>query len=311
VAIPADLRLEALTAPLDRTAAETRWRTYLEAHPESAHRDDNRNYGVLIFLIALVGLLAVVLLAVVVEDLRSSSLATPVVSAIGPFCGAVFMLLLVWLFARSLVRTRTRRMTAEVHSRLSRLATDNELDYRSGPLHPDDLAPWSGWRGLSVDRVLSTRSGRRLEVGNYNLLLGSGGMQVGSGGNTRYRGGYVAVGLDRAAPTVVLDERGTRRPFLAGRAPRKQRMDTGTALDKHFRVYSPPETQDVVRRLLTGVAGELSNVRHMSVEVRDGWILCSSRRELVTLDADTWSWVGTIMRATSRLADALEADPRP
>ncbi|BDZ47220.1 hypothetical protein [Naasia aerilata] len=133
----------------------------------------------------------------------------------------------------------------EAALRLTRFAAANGLVYG----HEESVAyPGSvfqvGTRRVA-ERRLSSAAGRHTEIGNYRYVVESSGENKTV---TVHRWGYIAVGLDRNMPHMLLDSRandcsvfGIRSSNLPIQFDRDQVLSLEGDFDRHFTLYAPQE----------------------------------------------------------------------
>lgn len=174
--------------------------------------------------------------------------------------------------------------------RLDALARANGFVYR-----PLVTAPhWRGFiLGHGVTRDLLER-GDALRIGNHRV---PGGRNRGE-----QRWGVVELRLPVELPHIVLDARANgslRRAGLPIDLDPDQRLRLEGDFDRHFALFCPTGyeadalylfTPDVMARFIDTAAA-------LDVEIVDDRLLLIARRDLATLDAETWRWLGSVIDA--------------
>ena len=217
---------------------------------------------------------------------------------------------------------RIPRWWWEAAYRLTRFASVNDLRYGH-----DERVSYPGLIfGTGVDRTaerrLTTTTGRRLEIGNYRYTV------RGEKQDSVFGWGYVAIGLDRRLPHLLLDAKANDRSVFGIRTSnlpvdlaRDQRLSLGGEFDEKFTLYAP---SDYGRDAFLIFAPDLmalfiDRLGTFDVEIVDDTMFVYGGR-FDLLDPATYLWledlvevvVDRTVRRTERYRDdfaLLEAEP--
>lgn len=267
----------ALIDPIDRDAM---------AKAPSYHRaPSTRLFVGLIAGIAVVAVAGFVLLGGLPSRSGNGSGPTPLLM-IGLLAGAVVAVLAV-------LSWRTRRIK---RFRLSQFAAANGMTYTADSSHP----PFPGMIfGIGSSRqstdVLRGNRPRPVEFGNYRYTVRHGKS------STTHHWGYVAVKLDVPLPNIVLDAIGNNGfgSNLPAAFQRAQRLSLEGDFDRHFTLYCPAGYERDALYLFTPdiMARFIDHAAELDVEIIDDWLFLYTKREVSTLDPDTWAWLFGIVDA--------------
>ena len=210
--------------------------------------------------------------------------------------------------------------------RITRFAAANQLRYGH-----DEVVTYPGVVfGTGTDRIaerrLTTTTGRRVEIGNYRYTIRADNPE-----NSRVYGwGYVAIGLDRRLPHLLLDAVANNRSVFGIKASNlpvdlapDQALSLGGEFDAKFTLYAPRDYGRDAFAIFTPdlMALFIDRLGTYDVEiVDDTMFVYGSRFDL--LDPRTYDWlddmvetvVARTVRRTERYTDdfaALETHPAP
>lgn len=207
----------------------------------------------------------------------------------------VFIAVLVTAVILVITKTRSRRLRAY---RLDRFARANGMSYlveRPQPRLPGMIFNIGGSRE-ATDIVRGSRP-RLVEIANYQYTTESS-----DDNKTIHRWGYVAIKLDVPLPNIVLDAKSNNLLFgsnLPISLKRRQRLSLEGDFDKHFTLYCPEGyetdalylfTPDIMTRFIDHAAA-------LDVEIVDDWLFFYAKRDLSTLDPETWAWLFSTVHA--------------
>ncbi|MGI6879919.1 hypothetical protein NHL53_14335, partial [Microbacterium sp. gxy059] len=179
-----------------------------------------------------------------------------------------------------------RRMSAATAYRIARFAEANGLSFRR-------WTSGAGYAGMPFtyghghDRFLvlnGRRKGRPVEFGNLSFLEGVG----------RYmprRCGYVAIGLPRALPHMVLDARHSQALLgLTLPNPPHASQRVGVGAGRAFSLYAVDGAEPIARALFTPEIVDRFAVlaRRFDMEITGDRLFLYSRRDVSTGSADRW-----------------------
>jgi hypothetical protein len=313
----AGLRLDALTEPIVDDAVR-RAAGRLETQ-RGGRRDftDQRFIwasGLAVFL----GLSGVGLAVLGIVVLSDETLPNPLGSALGPFIFGFVLLGIAALLVSTVPTWLRRRMTPEGFERFTRVAADNGLAFDPGPRLPDASSPLSrynygGRQRLTLRRVVTASGPRRAEAANWEYVSGGSTVLIGDGATTTtaaYRGGCLALRLERQLPSVVFRARGVGKPFISAAGAAwllgKRRMRINDAIDRLYVIQSDPGVHDELRPVLERCESALAELSDLHLEVNGAWLICASKRDMVTLEPGDWHRLEELVRAATQLADALD-----
>ncbi len=235
--------------------------------------------------------------------------------------GALMALLRVVSVIRSMI---VPRWWWEAAYRLVGFAGANQLRYGH-----DESASYPGvifgtGTDRTVERRLSTTSGRHVEIGNYRYVeRGSDNDSV-----RVYGWGYVAIKLDRRLPHLLLDAKannasvfGIKTSNLPVDLATDQRLTLGGEFDASFTLYAPSDYGRDAFQIFAPdlMALFIDRLGTFDVEIIDDTMFCyGSRFDL--LNPATYAWlqelvdtvVARTVRRTARYRDdfaLLESDP--
>lgn len=219
---------------------------------------------------------------------------------------------------------RIPRWWWEAAYRLTRFAAANDLRYGHDEAvsHPGVIFGTGVQR--TAERRLTTTAGRRLEIGNYRYTV------KGEKQDRVYGWGYVAIGLDRRLPHLLLDAKANDRSVFGIRTSnlpvdlaRDQRLSLGGEFDDRFTLYAP---NDYGRDAFLVFAPDLmalfiDRLGTFDVEIVDDTMFVYGGR-FDLLDPATYAWlqelvevvVARTLRRTERYRDdlaLLEGDAVP
>ena len=208
--------------------------------------------------------------------------------------------------------------------RITRFATANSLQYG----HDDTVAYPGVIFGAGIDRTverrLTTTSGRRVEISNYRYTIPSDDRE-----SSRVAGwGYVAITLDRRLPHLLLDAKandssvfGLRTSNLPVDLARDQRLSLGGEFDEHFTLFAPSNYGRDAFLIFAPdlMALFIDRLGTFDVEIVDDTLFVYGDR-FDLLDPRTYDWlqelvetvVARTVRRTERYRDdfaLLETDP--
>lgn len=305
------LDTSALTGPVDRAEV----RAFIERQRRNGTQASRVTAAVVTVIggglvLAAAGLLAAVVVALLIDaDGRPSPLAF------------AFLVLLVGVVALVIVAlVRLSRARAERRYRFAEFAAANGMTWISDVSDPDlpGMIFAEGHDREATDVVRGQRP-RGIEVGNYSYKTGSGKSEQ------THKWAYVAIDLDVPLPHMVLDAVGNNGLFGTSSLPmtfgRDQRLSLEGDFDRHFALYCPKGYERDALYLFTPdvMARFIDNAAALDVEIVDDRLFLYSRRELSTLDPQTWEWLfATVAAIDEKLAqwarwrdERLAADPAP
>lgn len=186
--------------------------------------------------------------------------------------------------------------------RLERFARANGLTWyaeASAPPLPGMIFS-HGHSRKSTD-ILRGERPRFVEFANYRYTTGSGKNQ------TTHRWGYVAIRLATPLPHIVLDATGNNGLFgsnLPQAFDKDQRLSLEGDFDEHFALYCPQGYEQDALYLFTPdiMARFIDHAAQLDVEIVDDWLFLYAKRDLSTLDPNTWAW---LFSAVGALLDKL------
>ncbi|WP_426737682.1 hypothetical protein [Plantibacter sp. 2H11-2] len=267
----------ALIDPIDRDAM---------AKAPSYHRAPSARLFIgLIAGIVVVAVGGFVLLGTLPTPSRGGSGPTPLLG-IGLLAAAAVAVVAV-------LSWRTRRIK---RFRLSQFAAANGMTYTADLSYP----PFPGMIfGIGSSRqstdVLRANRPRPVEFGNYRYTVRHGKR------STTHHWGYVAVKLDVPLPNIVLDAIGNNGfgSNLPAAFQRAQRLSLEGDFDRHFTLYCPDGYERDALYLFTPdiMARFIDHAAQLDVEIIDDWLFLYTKREVSTLDPDTWAWLFSVIDA--------------
>lgn len=207
-----------------------------------------------------------------------------------PYLG--FVVVSAVLVVRALVRRAGRRQY-----RLHRFAEANGMTYapvQPGPAFPGMIFTRGGTE-LAYDVV--SRAGKHpVSIANHHATTGEGKSRE------QHRWGYVAIRLPASLPHVVLDAKGNNslgRRNLPVEFARSQRLRLEGDFDRYFELYCPDGYETDALYLFTPevMAGFIDTAAELDVEIVDDHMFLYSRKDLSTLDPETWRWLFSIVDA--------------
>jgi hypothetical protein len=226
-----------------------------------------------------------VLLGTVSSSSRGGSGPTPLLG-IGLLAAAAVAVI-------SVLSWRTRRIK---RFRLSQFAAANGMTYTADLSYP----PFPGMIfGIGSSRqatdLLRGDRPRPVEFGNYRYTVRHGKS------STTHHWGYVAVKLDVPLPNIVLDAIGNNGfgSNLPAAFQRAQRLSLEGDFDQHFTLYCPAGYERDALYLFTPdiMARFIDHAAQLDVEIIDDWLFLYTKREVSTLDPDTWAWLFSVVDA--------------
>jgi hypothetical protein len=292
--VAGDLDTAALTGPIDRSAL----REFRRGLPASIRPSVGS-----VVLPALAVLLACGLLIAFGRSLIGDqfSLASVTDDWVGfgfvlvPYVGLPAVLIVYAV--RALVARSGRRQY-----RLARFAAANGLRYEA-------TAGTVVLPGM-IFGIGSDASARDLVHGPAGLVVGNHRYVTGSGKNRRtHRWGFAALSLGTTLPHIVLDARSNNSVLGASNLPvpfdRAQRLSLEGDFDQHFTLYCPAGYERDALYMFTPdiMARFIDRAAEFDVEIVDDRLFLYSRRDLSTLDPETWRWLWVTLEAlTAKLA---------
>lgn len=282
----------ALTAPIDRAELKAFTRKNRTTDVPAAAVFGSVAAALAGMFIVFAG--ATILIALGSGSIRSGSPADlwPFLLALGACAGGVTLAL------------RTMQSRRERVFRIAMFAHANGLAYE-GKIHDRDLPGLIFRRGNSraADPVVRGERGRFVEFANYRYATGSGKNR------TVHRWGYVAIKLDVPLPHIVLDALAGNGLLGGTNLPvgfdRDQRLSLEGDFDRHFALYCPAGYERDALYLFTPdiMARFIDNAAALDVEIVDDWLFLYAKRDLVTSDAATWTWLMTTVDAVTQKLD--------
>jgi hypothetical protein len=177
--------------------------------------------------------------------------------------------------------------------RLSRFAEANGFDYSrtAGPDYPGAIFD-EGTEREVTDLLRRASHGaidrRTLDIGNYSYVTGSGKS------STTHRWGFVAIGLDRTMPNMVLDSRANNGLFGSTNLPdsfsRDQVLSLEGDFDRYFRLYCPKQYEADALYVFTPdlMALLIDEAAPFDIEIIDRWLFVYAATPFDTVSADTY-----------------------
>ena len=283
-----------LTAPADRTAV----RQWNRAQSELNDKPGGLPRPVAIMLLVLLGLAFGTLFLTMLFGVLASvweSFGDDVASGTRAVLIGVPFVLIVALAVLLIVR-RLRRASTRGY-RLDRFARANGMSYVPKITQPA-LPGMIFSRGTSRESTDLVRGGtpRFVEFANYEYTTGSGKSR------STHRWGYVAIKLDVPLPNIVLDAKGNNSMFgtnLPVALDKQQRLSLEGNFDDSFTLYCPKDYERDALYLFTPdiMARFIDHAAALDVEIVDNWLFLYSRRDLSTIDPETWAWIFATVRA--------------
>lgn len=198
---------------------------------------------------------------------------------------------------------RGRADARERRYRLHQFASINDMTYRPRIENPP-LPGMIFGRGSSraANDAVRREHPRFVEFANYRYTTGSGKNE------TTHRWGYVAVRLDVPLPHIVLDAKSNNGLFgsnLPTALDKSQRLELEGDFNRHFTLYCPEGYERDALYLFTPdiMARFIDDAAALDVEIIDDWLFFYAKRDFVTLDPATWTWLFSVVGAvTEKLA---------
>lgn len=292
------LDVRALRARPRRAELRAFWARFREEHPRV--RDPERRGRRIILAFNVVGLTVVelgLLVTLANEVGRGRGDQVPPIVAI-----ASLMLVVLVMCASLLWRNERRRTRPRTHWALAHFAQDNELVYTPGP-RSGTMRAWWSITGHTVARAMTRRNadGRTVEWADYEIRNAT----------RRFTyppvGGWIAIGLRRALPHIVVRAtgRGTRAFSVSAVPDSAQRLSLEGDFDQYFDLYCPEGyeadalylfTPDVMARAIDDAGG-------WDIEIVDDLLLLVHPRDVVTTDPARWD---EVMRTADAFVTRLE-----
>ena len=194
-----------------------------------------------------------------------------------------------------------RKRNGHRQYRLFRFANANGLGYEplSGPL---------AWPGMIFDAGKNA-AGHDLVHGPDGLVVGNYRYVTGSGKQRRvHLWGFAALRLGTELPHIVLDAKSNNSVLGSSNLPspfdRAQRLGLEGDFDRYFALLCPAGYESDALYLFTPdiMARFIDHAAEFDVEIVDDRLYLYSRRDLSTLDPETWVWLWATLDA---LADKI------
>lgn len=283
-----------LTEPVDRTAVAAHRKELLAA----GRLPSGGGVWVIVVVVAVFLFVGFFVVSIFVEVLTSS------LSGANRNPLAFGFILVISIFAIGVVSLIIRGLKGshERIYRLDRFARANGLTWyaeASAPPLPGMIFS-HGHSRKSTD-ILRGERPRFVEFANYRYTTGSGKNQ------TTHRWGYVAIRLATPLPHIVLDATGNNGLFgsnLPQAFDKDQRLSLEGDFDEHFALYCPQGYEQDALYLFTPdiMARFIDHAAQLDVEIVDDWLFLYAKRDLSTLDPNTWAW---LFSAVGALLDKL------
>ncbi len=329
-----------LTAPLSKEeVAEFRRRSKAEGAPW-AHRPDPTGQGSSGLIARLIPVVIPVLgvlffLFVVGPDLPSLVQGLVEFTLGAPFpMNLIFVgFVAIWVLAiaiaafalvRWIVNAGYPRRWWETALRLTRFAAANGLVYGHEETVSYPGSVFQVGERRTAERRLASASGRRAEIGTYRYIVRTRNRK-GQDRITIHRWGYIAIGLDRNLPHMLLDARSNDRSLFGIRASnlpvqfdRDQVLSLEGDFNEHFTLYAPREYERDALYVFTPdlMALLIDETGDFDVEIVDDTMFIYSRTPFDLLSPATYERmrgiVATVgakaLRQTARYADERVGD---
>jgi hypothetical protein len=189
--------------------------------------------------------------------------------------------------------------------RMARLTAFSSLNHMTYELERKNIryngAIFSlGTRALATD-VMTVKSGRGIQIGNYRSFASSSRDQA------HFRGGYVAIELDRRMPHMIAIAKRRRKPGGQSIAPgllRNQILSLEGDFDKYFTLYAPRQyerdalyvfTPDLMVLLIDRLAS-------FDLEIVDNRLYIYSHKPFDLLDPMTHERLASIVQVVGHKA---------
>lgn len=193
-----------------------------------------------------------------------------------------------------------RRRSGRRQYLLDRFARANRMEYVPTITRPPLTGMIFGYGepAIATD-VLMRRGTVPFSVANYAYSTGSGRNRE------QHRWGYVAMRLPIDLPHIVLDARGNNtlgRSNLPVQFAGRQQLGLEGDFDRHFTLYCPEGYEADALYLFTPdvMARFIDRAAELDVEIVDDHLFLYSRRELSTLDPETWTWLLSVIDALAQ-----------
>ena len=274
---PSDVRYGGLVAPISAADLQ-RFKKWTKSAPFPFPRVVAPFIGSIVHLVVDI-IIWLLLMTVPVGLIIATVIGGNVILSIGfGLLGAAGIVLITWWVAKDVRQHVHLRSPWRRWLRLSRFGADNGLFYLPTSSRP----PLGGTiftypeRNKATDRFIS-KSGRRFEIGNYNYGKGDGSSRT-------KVWGYMAIGLDRVMPHMVLRAAANKKGKhgLPGRIAKDQILSLEGDFNKYFTLHAPRayETDALYVFAPDLMALLIDEVAAYEVEIVDDWMFFYSPKPL-------------------------------